>query len=316
MKGIEDQVNNALKPLDLITKIIFPLSKKLDDLTSKLPENLKTEFDEINSQLARQLLLINDATTKSSEPVQRDLRELSLNINALINKPNLIGVVKEKTVELFWQEVFTKDKVDRRGAPGQPDLVIEPFVEFGGGCFGPKIIIERKGGKQRYCGTHLQQLFAHSRAEGARFGLLLYDNSSNLLEKQKPICLTTVQEVTVCITDVESGGWKTAREIFEVFQALLPVETNNPLQQIDLKKFQMIIEEMASVNEQIETLRKCNNATISNCDKTRMLINRLEESILTYQGKLRDLLPNKIADARRSTVQVEFPVNKPQLIKG
>ena len=184
IKGIEEQVNSALKPLDIITQMIFPLTKKLDDLASKLPENLKTEFDEISSQLNKQICLINDASTKSTEPVQRELRELALNINALMNKPNLIGAVKEKTLELGWQEVFTKDKVDRRGAPGQPDLVVEPFVELKG-HYGSKIVVERKGGRQRFSGMHFQQLLTHTRSEGARFGVLLYDNDLNLLVEPK-----------------------------------------------------------------------------------------------------------------------------------
>jgi hypothetical protein len=305
MKGVEDQLGIALKPLQMVTQIILPISKKLDDVASKLPENLKTEFDEINSQLAKQLHLISDATTKSTEPVQRDLRELSLSINAMMNKPNLIGVVKEKTLELGWQEVFTKDKVNRRGASGQPDLIVEPFVEIDGGRYGNKIVIERKAGRQRYCGSHLQQLLTHTRAEGARFGMLLYDDVSNLLENQKPISLSTIQEITIAITDIESGNWKTIREIFEVLQTFLPKDTTSPLQKIDLKKFQTIIEEMARLNEQIETIRKSNNATMSNCEKTRNLINRLEESITAYQAQLRDLFRNKTADNAEAVIHVE-----------
>jgi uncharacterized coiled-coil DUF342 family protein len=290
LKGIENQVNKAVAPLDRIIMMIQPLSQKLEGLAAKLPEDLRKEFNEINGQLTAQVKTIQDIAKGVAEPVQRDVKELSLSINAMINKPTSLGTVKEETLKLSWQEVFMKDKTCRKGGPGQPDLVVVPFLELSGARFGQKIIVERKAGKQKYCGTHLQEAIEHTRAEGSHYGILVYDTCANLLEIQKPFYLTMAQEMTIAITDIESGGWKTAREIFEVFQSLLPNEASNANKAIDIGKLQRTIDEIVTINQQIETLRKFNNSALSNCEKARIAINGLEELIVAYQEKLRDLL--------------------------
>ena len=288
--GIENQVNKAVAPLDKITMMIQPLSQKLEGLTAKLPDDVRKEFNEINLQLTAQMKTMQDVSKGVAEPVQRELKELSLSINTMINKPTSLGTVKEETLKLSWQEVFVKDKTCRKGGPGQPDLVVVPFLELSGARFGQKIIVERKAGRQKYCGTHLQEAIEHTRAEGSRYGILVYDTCANLLEIQKPFYLTMAQEMTIAITDIESGGWKTAREIFEVFQSLLPNEASNANNAIDIGKLQRTIDEMVTINQQIETLRKFNNSALSNCEKARTAINGLEELIAAHQEKLRDSL--------------------------
>jgi len=201
--------------------------------------------------------------------------------------------VNEETLKLSWQEVFVKDKTFKKGGPGQPDLIIIPSLQLNGKCFGQKIVVERKAGRQKYCGTHLQEAIEHTKAEGSAYGILVYDAPSNLLEVQRPFYVSISQEVIIAVTDVESGGWKTAREIFEVFQSVLPNDAADNASKLDIGKLGRTIDEMVAVNQQIETLRKCNNSALSNCEKARTLINKLEELITDYQEKLRDLLCNQ-----------------------
>ena len=303
---IQQRLAKALVPLEMIAKLTSPLNEKLEGLIEKLPQDVKKQFQEITIQLAKETKTVQEIAKNSAEPIQRDVRELSLTINSLLNKPNLSGLVKEKTLELSWNESFTKDKVTRKGGAGQPDLVIEPFVDFSGGKIGQKIVVERKGGKQKYCGIHLQQTIEHARVEGAHFGLLVYDSSENLVEAHKPLFLTTIQEITLAVTDAESGTWRVAREVFEIFQNILPVGV--PGQHIDFKELERTINEMASVNQEIEALRKCNNSTITNLEKTRNLINKLEESINGYQEKLRYLVLDQVASKRFKT-HIPAPIN-------
>ena len=93
--------------------------------------------------------------------------------------------------------------------------------------------------------------------------------------------------------------------IFGVLETYLPMDASSPLQKIDLKKFQKIVEEMTLLNNQIETIRKCNNSTLSNCQKAANLIGRLEESLIEYQIRLRDLFSNTIGDFKESNIKVE-----------
>ena len=290
LKSVQEQVANALTPLNMVTKMVYPLSEKLEALIETLPEGVKKEFCELKVQLTEKLELIHEAATSATEPVQRDLKELNDTINQLINKPVSKGLVNEETLKLSWQEVFVKDQTFKKGGPGQPDLVIIPSIQLNGKCFGQKIIVERKAGRQKYCGTHLAETIQHTKAEGSTYGILVYDAPSNLLEVQKPFYVSMSQGVTIAITDIESGGWKTARQIFEVFQSVLPNDAADNASKIDIGKLQRTIDEIATVNQQIETLRKCNNSALSNCEKSRTLINRLEELIAAYQEKLRELL--------------------------
>jgi hypothetical protein len=292
LKGVQEQVTNALTPLEMITKMVYPLSEKLEELIATLPEDVKKQFCEIDLQLEEKLKLIHEAATSATEPVARDLKELNDTINQLINKPVSKGLVNEETLKLSWQEVFIKDKTLKKGGAGQADLVIVPHLELKGKSFGQKIVVERKSGRQKYCGSHLQEAIEHTKAEGTTYGILVYDNPSNLLEVQRPFYVATSQEVIIAVTDIESGGWKTAREIFEVFQSVLPNDTTDNASTVDLSKLQRTIDEMVTVNQQIEALRKCNNSNLSNYEKARTLINKLEELITTYQEKLRDLLCN------------------------
>ena len=290
LKGVQEQVTNALMPLDMITKMVYPLSEKLEELIATLPEGVKNEFCEINLQLNEKLKLIHEAATSATEPVQRDLKELNDTINQLINKPVSKGLVNEETLKLSWQEVFVKDKTFKKGGPGQPDLVIIPSFQLNGKGFGQKIVIERKAGKQKYCGAHFQETVEHTKAEGSTYGILVYDAPSNLLEVQRPFYVSMSQSVMIAVTDVESGGWKTAREIFEVFQSVLPNDSTDNASKIDIGKLQRTIDDIATINREIETLRKCNNSALSNCEKARTLINKLQELIIAYQEKLREIL--------------------------
>jgi hypothetical protein len=277
----------------MITKMVYPLSEKLEELTAKLPEDVKKEFYEINMQLNEKLKSIHEAATSATEPVQRDVKELSDTINQLINKPSSKGLVNEETLKLSWQEVFVKDKTFKKGGAGQADLVVIPYLQLRGTRFGQKIILERKAGRQKYCGTHLQEAIEHTKAEGSHYVILVYDTASNLLEVQRPFYLTMLDGIVTAVTDVETGGWKTAREVFEVFQSVLPNDASDNAGKLDIEKLQRTIDEMATINQQIETLRKCNNSTLSNCEKARTLINKLEELIAAYQEKLRDQLCNQ-----------------------
>ena len=154
LKGVQEQVTSALTPLTLITKMVYPLSEKLqENLIETLPEGVKQEFSEINLQLTEKLNLIHEAATNATEPVQKDLRELNTTINQLINKPGSKGLVNEETLKLSWQEVFVKDKTFKKGGPGQPDLVIIPSLQLNGKSFGRKNCSGTKSRPEKYCGT-------------------------------------------------------------------------------------------------------------------------------------------------------------------
>ncbi len=289
LRSIQEQVNRTMAPIDMIIKNINPLIQKLAELTQKLPEGVRKEFAETNMQLTEGLKAMQDVSSKVADPVQKQIKELTDTINQLINKPTSKGKVGEITLSQCWQETFIKDKVEIKGGAGQPDIIITPYLNFIGSRYGQKIIIERKAGKQMYNGDHLDKTIAHAKAEGARYAMLIYDSPSNLVSLEKPFYLTIDDEVIVAIGDIETGGWRTAREAFEIFQSLT-LNNEDMTKEFDIVKIERTVEEMQNINEQIELLRKHNNCAINNCEKVRDDIGKLEKIVTSYQQKLKDII--------------------------
>jgi peptidoglycan hydrolase CwlO-like protein len=106
---------------------------------------------------------------------------------------------------------------------------------------------------------------------------------------QTPFYLTIQNDTVIAIADMETGGWKTARETFEVFQSVLNNVTDIQ-NDVDIAKVQKTVEDMQRINGLIEKLRKHNNSAIQGCEKVREDITKLERTIIQYQQKLRGLL--------------------------
>jgi hypothetical protein len=156
-----------------------------------------------------------------------------------------------------------------------------------------KISVERKTGNQKYARDHVVQALEHARARGAPYCLVAYDTQENLTELQKPIYLDTEDGIVLAVADVSSGGWKTAREAFEVFQSLMPADNGSVSEEIDIAAIQRTVEEMQRINSIIENLRKHNNCTMKNSEKIRDDILQLEQGIASYQQRLKDLLSKR-----------------------
>lgn len=289
---IKTQLSKSLIPLEMIAKTAYPLSERLDKMIEKVPSELKVEFGELRTQLHDSLKNLQETARNLNEPIQRDLKELFQFINLLTNKPIVKGVINEETLSLSWPEAFPKDNVSKKGGPGQPDLIIIPYLEVNGFQIGQKITIERKSGQQRYSGSHLHEALKHSKIEGSKFCLLIYDSPANLLENQKPIYLTVLDGITVGICDMQTVGWRTLRQLFEVIQAVLPNTEPNPCT-LNVTELLKTVEQMHTINVQIELLRKNNNSTLSSCQKVQDNINQLEKIILHYQELLKELLSPK-----------------------
>jgi hypothetical protein len=242
-----------------------PLSIRLEGLIEKLPEDIKKEFTEISKQLTNELRSVQETAKNSTLPIEKDVKGLSDAINLLVNQPSTKGFVNEQTLQFGWQETFIKDKIVRKGGAGQADLVVTPYLEFSGSRYGSKIVVERKAGTQKYSGSHLAEAIMHSKAEGSKFCILVYDSPANLLELQKPVCLTMSDGITLAMSDVQTGGWRTSRQVIGVIQITLPADNADTASRIDIKRLQGAVQQIAGLNNQIELLRKNNNSAISNC---------------------------------------------------
>ena len=80
----------------MIAKLTSPLNEKLEGLIEKLPQDVKKQFQEITIQLAKETKTVQEIAKNSTEPIQKDVKELSLTINTLLNKPDLQWISERK----------------------------------------------------------------------------------------------------------------------------------------------------------------------------------------------------------------------------
>lgn len=289
-EGLREIQQIATKtPLEMLNETIRPIAGRLDELIQKLPDGIRKEFTELNAQLHDKLKDIQEIAQKANDPIQKQFKELSDMLNKLINKPTAQGQAGQRVLAECWQERFIRDIVEVKGGPGESDLIVIPYLEFNGEMYGQKIVVERKAGKQRYHGNHLQKAIKHARNEGSLYVMLVYDKQANLLETQKPIQVLTQDNIIVAVSDMETGSWRTAREAFEVFQSITKGITETE-SEVDFAEIQRTLEDMQVINEQIEKLRNYNNRAINNCEKVRESIMKLETAITKYQQRLKELL--------------------------
>lgn len=233
--------------------------------------------------------LVRQETDRSTEPVKSQLTSLRSFVEELINKPNVRGALGEKALADSWQEFFPRDQVKWIAGAGQSDLVVIPYLSFNGVREGQKISIERKGGHQKYQANHVTEAARHAQARGASFCIVVYDTEENLIELHKPIHFDAHDGIVIAITDVASGGWRTARQTFEVIQSIA-AHIDLRSAKFDVSALENVIQEMHDLNDAIESLRRYNNSSKNNCEKTEQTLTRLEGKIRSYQERLNDLL--------------------------
>jgi hypothetical protein len=251
------------------------LSTMLSQLIHKVPDEIKAELVNIVSKLEK----LDDSTVKSSQSVLETFNEL-------INKPSSKGRVAEKILSQAWQLTYTNDMVEEKGGAGKTDFLVTPMVKE---RYLAKIAIERKTGNQKYNLKHIKEAIKHAKDEGAMYAMIVYDSSEeNLPEVFGPLFIDKMEGITIAVTDNDNSGWKMARYVFSVIE--YSTINDEQVEEIDAKKIGETVKEMCKVTEQINLLRKKNNAVIQGCESVREVINNLEQMFERYIEKLRSEL--------------------------
>jgi hypothetical protein len=300
--------NSTEAPLAIFNGTLNPLMEKLGILIEKLPKDIQQEFRQTRVDLQEKLVEIKLTTEKSTVAVGCEVKELRNSLNTLINKPVALGRVGEGVLGELWKSEFVQDVFEPKGGAGEPDALLVPYLEMKGGDYGRKISIERKTGAQKYAGKHLEEVCRHAKKYGATQAMIIYDNRTNLPEDFYPmkVVFRPQQKLTITIVSLEERTWVTARQILEVFQLLEPSEETK--QFISLAELEKTITDIQNINIAIDRLRKSNNAALRNCDSTRTFIDELEELILNYQQRLKNIL------GKSSLSEHNKAVSQPKLI--
>lgn len=303
MKEIYDATTET--PLQMAKDTLNPLSERMEKLIEKLPEDIKSEFTQTSSQLNENLKRFQETTFQNNRLIQERVTQLTNVIGELIRKPSAIGRAGEKILADQWQDRFTSDKVEKKGGPGESDVLVVPYLQLDG-TYGQRIVAERKTGKtQKYCGGHVQKAISHAKAEGSKYLMLVYDDQTNLVESLRPFQLMIQDGIVIAIADLETGGWRVAREAFGVFQSITKDITEIE-EKIDIKEIQITVEGMQTLNQQIERMRTQNNNAIKNCVKVRESITKLEISLDNFRQRLRTLLLSPSTQRKSAHSQTKF----------
>ena len=290
--SIQQQVTKVLLPLEVAAKMTVPLQNRLDGMVEKLPMDFKKEFSQISEQIDERLKSIERLAESSNQPIEQQLKELFQFINLLTNKPIVKGSIGEEAIALAWPEAFPRDRICKKGGSGEVDLLIFPTIEACGFQVGQRIAIERKTGSQKYQAVHLYEVSRHSKKEGSKYSLLIYDGPENLLEAQKPLSVLTFDETIVGICEMRNGTWRTMRQLFGVLQSVQP---NNEVSASSLNAAEMrkTIEQMNNINLQIDSLRKNNNLALCGCQKVQNNICERRKNRYPLRGTTKRTLKTK-----------------------
>ncbi len=281
LRSVEENIQQILNPLQMGTSTILALSKQLSELTQQLPTNLRQEIATKIEEVQKQLKSLEELTSKSSEPVIKQMNELNITINTLMSKPKSKGTFFENTLAEAWQATFLKDKIIAKGGGGESDLIIIPYI---GNKEGGKISIERKAGAQKYSQNHVTEAIQHAKDDGSQYAMVVYDSPDKIPETLGVMSIELQDNIFVTVTDVQSTGWKIARYVIAAIQSAS--KTAEDLDGIDLKEVKNIIADMHNINSQIEKLRRKNNSVIKSSGEVRDLIDSLEELLGKYLDRL------------------------------
>ena len=260
--------------------------KMLLNIANTLPANVCKEITDSMGQFQNKLESIEDTTFS---PLLAKVCNMDNNFNLFINKPNITGKVGEQALKEAWQVKFIQDRIIEKDKAGESDFVVDINIDSG---HSTGISVERKTGAQKYDRNYVHKAVRHAQDDGMKYALIAYDSSENI-SAVGPLYIDKLDGVTVFVTDVQSQGWMIVRYIISIWEDGLNIDKNPDA--IDLKKVMETTTEMSKLDEQINLLRKNNNAAIKSCEANRNVINDLETKFGKLIEKLQsDLRPSRI----------------------
>jgi len=209
-------------------------------------------------------------------------------MSQLLYKPNIIGSVGEAVLADIWPQFYRFDFVERLGGSGREDYIVTPFLNSGVSHHGDRISIERKTGKQKYTGAHFDEAVQHAVARGLSYSIIIYDTEENVPEKT---VMVRENGVLVAVTDLQSGTWQMARDMFEVLQKELDLRKKNVEGvKLNMKVIQEVSNDISALIKYTSNI-KMNNTKIQNLtkkidDDTK----EITEAVNLYKTKLRSAI--------------------------
>jgi|GEM_PF-2166994 len=282
LEGIQQNINNQIfTPITASINALNTLAATLQNNPKQIQESSKQTIHSLNESIKQIIFTINNGPTTQ-------IRQIQEMISQLLYKPNIIGSVGEAVLADIWPQFYRFDFVERLGGSGREDYIVTPFLNSGVSHHGDRISIERKTGKQKYTGAHFDEAVQHAVARGLSYCIIVYDTEENVPERT---VIARENGVLVAVTDLHSGTWQMARDMFEVLQKELHLVKKDVNEvKINTKVIQEVSNDITALIKFTSNV-KLNNTKILNLTKKIDLdTNEITEALNLYKNKLRSAI--------------------------
>jgi hypothetical protein len=282
LKGVQQTISDQIfTPITASINALNALAATLQNNPKQIQESSKQTIQSLNESIKQIIFTINNGPTAQ-------IRQIQEMMSQLLYKPNIIGSVGEAVLADIWPQFYRFDFVERLGGSGREDYIVTPFLNSGVSHHGDRISIERKTGKQKYTGAHFDEAVQHAVARGLSYSIIIYDTEENVPEKT---VMVRENGVLVAVTDLQSGTWQMARDMFEVLQKELDLRKKN----VEGVKLNMKV--IQEVSNDISALIKCTSSIKMNNTKIQNLTKKIDddtkeitEAVNLYKNKLRSAI--------------------------
>jgi hypothetical protein len=282
LEGIQQNINNQIfTPLNARINALNSLTATLQNNPKQIQESSKQTIQSLNESINQIIFTINNGPT-----VQ--IRQIQEMISQLVYKPNIKGSVGESVLADIWPQFYRFDFVERLGGSGREDFIVTPYLNSGVSRHGDRISIERKSGKQKYSGTHFDEAVKHAVARGLSYSIIVYDTEENVPEKT---VIERENGVLIAVTDLHSGTWQMARDMFEVLQkelALMKKDVNEV--KINVKLIQEVSNDITTLIKFTSNVKLNNTKILNLTKKIDQDTTEITEALNLYRNKLRSAI--------------------------
>jgi hypothetical protein len=282
LKGVQQTISDQIfAPITASINALNSLAATLQNNPKQIQDSSKQTIQSLNESIKQVVVTINNGPSAQ-------IRQIQEMMSQLLYKPNVKGSVGETVLADIWPQYYKFDFVERLGGSGREDFIVTPYLNSGVSRHGDRISIERKTGKQKYSGMHFDEAVKHAGARGLSYGIIVYDTEENVPEKT---VIERENGVLIAVTDLQSGTWQMARDMFEVLQKELS------LMKKDVNEVKINVKLIQEVSNDITTLIKFTSNVKLNNTKILNLTKKIDqdtteitEALNLYKNKLRSAI--------------------------
>ncbi len=279
LRGIQRNISDQIfTPITASINALNALTATLQNNPKQIQESSRQTIQSLNESIKQIVFTINNG-------LSTQIRQIQEMMSQLLYKPNVKGSVGETVLADIWPQYYRFDFVERLGGSGRQDFIVTPYLNRGVSRHGDRISIERKTGKQKYSGDHFDEAVQHAVARGLSYGIMVYDTEENVPEKT---VIVRENGVLVAVTDLQSGTWQMARDMFEVLQKELGDKKKDLNEvKINMKVIQEVSSEITTLIKFASNVKMNNTKILNLTKKIDQDTNEITEALNLYRNKLR-----------------------------